>query len=82
MDLVDMAVAPVADTEDTVGLVAPAEAPAAPDLAAPARLWAAVCTIAPRWCIGPHPPDPRWVAAGTARPGTPAAAAACCLSLA
>lgn len=75
MDLVDMAVALVADTE---GLVAPA----APDLVAPARLWAAVCTIAPLWGIGPHPPDPRWVAAGIARPGTPAAAAACCPSLA
>lgn len=81
MDLVDMEAAREGP-EDTEGLVAPADvAPAAPDLAAleaPGLPWVAVCTTARRWGIGPHRPDPRWVAAGIARPGTAAAAAACC----
>lgn len=74
MDLVDMEAARE-DPEDTEGLVAPVGTAA---LEAPGLPWVAVCTTARRWGIGPHRPDPRWVAAGIARPGTVAAAAACC----
>lgn len=89
MDLVDMEAAREGPVDEA--LVAPEdEDPAAPDLAAPGRRWVgltglpwvAECITARLWGIGPHRPDPLWVAAGIARPGTAAAAVACCLLLA
>lgn len=53
------------------------EAPAAPALAAPGRLWVEECTILP-WAIGPHPLGRLWAAAcGITRPAPAAAAGAC-----